>query len=68
MPGSSPAGQQGSNSTLNPTPNAVFSLVVLLGYATIGLAVTLPRPANPTGCRGGAHNGRQVSVVSYADL
>ena len=29
--------------------HAVFSLVFLLGYATIGLVVTLRRPANPTG-------------------
>jgi hypothetical protein len=43
------------------------SLVFLLGYATIGLVVTLRRPANPTGCRGRAHDGCQVSVVSYAD-
>jgi hypothetical protein len=48
--------------------DAVFSLVFLLSYATIGLVVTLRRPANPTGCRSRVPDGRQVSVVSYADL
>ena len=46
--------------------DAAFSLVFLLGYATIGL-VTLRRPANPTGCRGRVHDGCQVTGVSYAD-
>jgi hypothetical protein len=47
--------------------DAVFSLSFLLGYATIG-ASRDPAPAGqPIGCRGGTHNGRQVTVVSYAD-
>jgi len=41
---------------------------LLCGYATIGLVVTRRRPANPTGCPGRAHDGRQVSVVCCADL
>jgi hypothetical protein len=45
--------------------DAVFSLVFPLSYATIGLVVTLRRPANPTGCRSRVPDGRQVS---YADL
>jgi hypothetical protein len=32
--------------------DAVFWMVFLLGYATIGLVVTRRRPADPTGCRG----------------
>jgi hypothetical protein len=48
--------------------DAAFWLVFLLGYATIGLVVTLRRPANPAGCRGRAHDGPQVSIVSYADM
>jgi hypothetical protein len=47
---------------------AVFWMVFLLGYATIGLVMTLRRPANPTGCGGRAQDGPQVSVVSSADL
>ena len=54
--------------TLAVVADAAFSLVFLLGYATIGLVVTLRRPANPTGCRSRVPDGRQVSVVSYADL
>jgi hypothetical protein len=54
--------------TLAVGANAVFSLVFLLGSVTIGLMVTLRRPANPTGCRGRAHHGCQLSVVSSADL
>jgi hypothetical protein len=38
--------------------DAVFLLVFLLSYATIGLVVTRCRPANPIGCRGHAHDGR----------
>ena len=37
--------------TLAVVADAVFSLVLLLGYATIGLVVTLRRPADPIGCR-----------------
>jgi hypothetical protein len=48
--------------------DAVVWLVFLLGYVTIGLVVTLRRPANPTGCRAVANDGHQVRVVSYADL
>jgi len=53
---------------LTVAADAVFSLVFLLGYVTIGLVVTLRRPANPTGCRGRAPDGCQLSVVSSADL
>jgi hypothetical protein len=35
--------------TLAVVADAVFSLVFLLGYATVGLVVTLRRPANPIG-------------------
>jgi hypothetical protein len=35
--------------TLAVVADAVFTLVFLLGYATIGLVVTLRRPANPIG-------------------
>jgi hypothetical protein len=48
--------------------DAAFLLVFLLGYATIGAGGTLRRPANPTGCRGRTHDGRQVTVVSSANL
>jgi hypothetical protein len=47
--------------------DAAFSLVFLLGYATIELGVTRRRPANPTGCRA-VYDDRHVSVVSSADL
>jgi hypothetical protein len=40
--------------TLAVVADAVFWMVFLLGYAIIGLVVTLRRPANPTGCRGRA--------------
>jgi hypothetical protein len=37
--------------TLAVVADAVFSLVFLLGYATVGLVVTLRRPANRSaGC------------------
>jgi hypothetical protein len=47
--------------TLAVVADAVFSLVFLLGYATVGLVVTLRRPANPIGGRyvrvkGAGHN------------
>jgi hypothetical protein len=51
--------------TLAVVADAVFGMVFLVGYATIGLVVTGPA-GQPTGCR--AHDGCQVSVVSYADL
>jgi hypothetical protein len=35
--------------TLAVVADAVFSLVFLVGYATVGLVVTLRRPANPIG-------------------
>jgi hypothetical protein len=54
--------------TLAVVADAAFSLVFLLGYATIGLVVTLRRPANQAGCRGRAHDGPQVSIVSNADM
>jgi hypothetical protein len=50
--------------TLAVVADAAFWLVFLLGSATIGLVVSLRRSANPTGCRGCAHEGPQVSVVS----
>jgi hypothetical protein len=54
--------------TLAVVADAAFWLVFLLGSATIGLVVTLRRPANPAGGRGRAHDGPQVRVVSYAEL
>jgi hypothetical protein len=53
--------------TLAVVADAVGWLVLLLGCATIGLVVALRRRPNPTGW-GRAHDGRQVSVVSSADL
>ncbi len=41
-------------------------MVFLFGYATIGLVVTLLRPANRPAV-GAMHDRRQVSDVSYAD-
>jgi hypothetical protein len=52
--------------TLAVVADAVFSLVFLLDSATI--VVSVRRPANPTGCRGRAHDGPQVRVASYAEL
>ena len=39
--------------TLAVAADAVFSLIFLLGYATIGLVVTLRPAGQPVGCRGG---------------
>jgi hypothetical protein len=47
--------------------DAVFSLVLLLGYATIGLVVTLRRPATRP-VVGAVPRRRQVSLVRSADL
>jgi hypothetical protein len=42
-------------------------LVFVVAHATIGLVVTVRRPANPIRCRA-MHDAREVSVVRYADL